>query len=292
MREKGVSFHHPGATRQLGARLAGEALTFALFSGHGPGIAGRRQDVKQVMLVTGGSRGIGAATALLAARRGYAVAVNYTRNEAAAAEVVRAIAQAGGEAFAVHADVADEPQVLAMFDQVDRRLGRLTALVNNAGVVDVSQRVDEMTLARWRRMFDVNVIGSMLCAREAVRRMSTRHGGTGGAIVNVSSAASRLGSPAQYVDYAAAKGAIDAFTLGLAKEVAGEGIRVNAVRPGLIETEIHASGGLPDRVRDLAHQVPMQRGGTAEEVAQAILWLLSPEASYTTMSLLEVSGGR
>jgi NAD(P)-dependent dehydrogenase (short-subunit alcohol dehydrogenase family) len=248
--------------------------------------------VKEVLLVTGGSRGIGAATARLAAQRGYAVAVNYTRNEAAAHEVVRAIEAAGGEAFAVQGDVASEAQVLAMFAEVDRRLGRLTALVNNAGVVDVSARVDEMSVARFRRMFDVNVIGSMVCAREAVRRMSTRHGGSGGAIVNVSSAASRLGSPAQYVDYAAAKGAIDAFTLGLAKEVAAEGIRVNAVRPGLIETEIHASGGLPDRVRDLAHQVPMQRGGSAEEVANAILWLLSPEASYTTMSLVEVSGGR
>ena len=172
------------------------------------------------------------------------------------------------------------------------KLGRLTGLVNNAGVVDVTARLDEMSVARWRRMFDINVIGSLLCAREAVRRMSPRHGGTGGAIVNVSSAASRLGSPGQYLDYAAAKGAIDAFTIGLAKEVAAEGIRVNAVRPGLIETEIHASGGLPDRVRDLQHLVPMQRGGTALEVAQAIVWLLSDAASYTTMSLLDVSGGR
>ncbi|MBX3585799.1 MAG: SDR family oxidoreductase [Ramlibacter sp.] len=246
----------------------------------------------KVILVTGASRGIGAATALLAAREGYAVAVNYTANAAAAQAVAAQITGAGGTAITVQADVADEAQVLAMFAQVDATLGRLTALVNNAGVVDVSQRVDEMSLQRLRRMFDINVIGSMLCAREAVRRMSTRHGGAGGAIVNVSSAASRLGSPGQYVDYAAAKGAIDAFTLGLAKEVAAEGIRVNAVRPGLIETDIHASGGLPDRVRDLAHQVPMQRGGTADEVAQAIAWLLSPGASYTTMSLLDVSGGR
>ncbi|MGE3349985.1 MAG: SDR family oxidoreductase [Ramlibacter sp.] len=246
----------------------------------------------KVILVTGASRGIGAATALLAAREGYAVAVNYTANAAAAQAVAAQITGAGGTAITVQADVADEAQVLAMFAQVDATLGRLTALVNNAGVVDVSQRVDEMSLLRLRRMFDINVIGSMLCAREAVRRMSTRHGGAGGAIVNVSSAASRLGSPGQYVDYAAAKGAIDAFTLGLAKEVAAEGIRVNAVRPGLIETDIHASGGLPDRVRDLAHQVPMQRGGTADEVAQAIAWLLSPGASYTTMSLLDVSGGR
>lgn len=246
----------------------------------------------EVLLVTGGSRGIGAATALLAARKGYAVAVNYTRNEAAAQEVAQSIRAGGGKAVAVHGDVGAEAQVLAMFEQVDRELGRLTALVNNAGVVDVTQRVDGMSYERLRRMFDVNVIGSILCAREAVKRMSTRHGGRGGAIVNVSSAASRLGSPAQYVDYAATKGAIDAFTVGLAKEVAAEGIRVNAVRPGLIETDIHASGGLPNRVKELAHRVPMQRGGSPEEVAQAIVWLLSPEASYTTMSLLDVSGGR
>ncbi|GLS15591.1 SDR family oxidoreductase [Hydrogenophaga electricum] len=245
-----------------------------------------------VLLVTGGSRGIGAATARLAAQRGWAVAVNYTANSLAADEVVRAIRAEGGNAITVQADVADEAQVLRMFDKVDAKLGRLTGLVNNAGVVDVSARVDEMSVARWRRMFDINVIGSMLCAREAVRRMSTRHGGEGGAIVNLSSAASRLGSAGQYVDYAAAKGAIDTFTLGLAREVAAEGIRVNAVRPGLIETGIHASGGLPHRVNDLKHQVPMQRGGTAEEVAEAILWLLSPAASYTTMSLLDVSGGR
>ncbi|MES2938165.1 MAG: SDR family oxidoreductase [Pseudomonadota bacterium] len=246
----------------------------------------------QVLLVTGGSRGIGAATALLAAAKGYAVAVNYTSRPDAADAVVARIAANGGKAIAVQADVADEGQVLAMFDAVDRRLGRLTALVNNAGVVDVSARVDEMSVARWKRMFDINVIGSLLCAREAVRRMSTRHGGTGGAIVNLSSAAARLGAPGQYVDYAAAKGAIDAFTIGLAREVAEEGIRVNAVRPGLIETDIHASGGIPDRVERLAHQVPMQRGGTADEVAEAIVWLLSPAASYTTMSLLDVSGGR
>ncbi len=248
--------------------------------------------MEQILLVTGASRGIGAATALLAARAGWAVAVNYSASALAADEVVRQIRADGGTAISIQADVADERQVMAMFEQIDRDLGRLNGLVNNAGVVDVTARVDQMSVARLRRMFEVNVIGSMVCAREAVRRMSTRHGGNGGAIVNLSSAAARLGAPGQYVDYAAAKGAIDAFTIGLAKEVAAEGIRVNAVRPGLIETDIHASGGLPDRVAQLAHLVPMQRGGSAEEVAQAIVWLLSPAASYTTMSLLDVSGGR
>lgn len=246
----------------------------------------------KVALITGGSRGIGAATALLAASQGWAVAVNYRANRAAADAVVAQIRAQGGTAIAVQADVAHEDQVLAMFAAVDAQLGRLTALVNNAGVVDVTARVDEMDVARLRRMFETNVIGSIVCAREAVRRMSTRHGGAGGSIVNVSSAASRLGSAHQYVDYAASKGAIDSFTIGLAREVADEGIRVNAVRPGLIETDIHASGGLPDRVQDLAHLVPMQRGGTAEEVAQAIVWLMSDASPYTTMSLLDISGGR
>ena len=248
--------------------------------------------MKKTVLITGASRGIGAATALLAAQRGYAVAVNYASNAAAADEVVHRIRASGGEALAVQADVADEAQVLAMFEKIDVRFGRLDALVNNAGVVDQTSRVDGMTLARLQRMFAINVFGSFLCAGQAVKRMSTKHGGAGGAIVNVSSAASRLGSPGQYVDYAAAKGAIDTFTLGLAKEVAAEGIRVNAVRPGIIETDIHASGGLPNRVRDVAPQVPMQRAGTAQEVAQSIIWLLGDDAAYTTGGLLDIAGGR
>jgi NAD(P)-dependent dehydrogenase (short-subunit alcohol dehydrogenase family) len=245
-----------------------------------------------VLLITGGSRGIGAATALLGAQRGYAVAVNYTANEKAADDVVQQIRAGGGSAFSVQADVAVEAQVMAMFKTIDTQLGRLTALVNNAGVVDVAQRVDEMSAARLKRMFDINVLGSFLCSREAVLRMSARHGGIGGNIVNLSSVAARLGGAGQYVDYAASKGAIDSFTVGLAKEVALEGIRVNAVRPGIIETDIHASGGQPDRARQMAPVVPLQRAGTALEVAQAILWLLSDESSYTTGTLLDVAGGR
>lgn len=248
--------------------------------------------MSQIVLITGGSRGIGAATALQAARAGYAVAVNYTANSLAADEVVRQIRQGGGTAITVQADVAEESQVLAMFEKVDAKLGRLTGLVNNAGVVDRTERVDAMSVARLKRMFDINVIGTMVCAREAVKRMSTRYGGAGGAIVNVSSVAARLGGPGQYVDYAAAKGAVDTFTIGLAKEVATEGIRVNAVRPGIIETEIHASGGLPNRAHDMAPQVPMQRAGSADEVAQSIVWLLGSGSSYTTGALLDISGGR
>ena len=248
--------------------------------------------MQPTLIVTGGSRGIGAATAILAARAGYSVAVNYTAHRAAAAGVVAQIQAAGGTAMAVQADVADEAQVLAMFRQVDTTLGRLSGLVNNAGVVDRAERLDAMDMQRLRRMFDINVLGSFLCARQAVLRMSTRHGGFGGAIVNVSSAAARLGGAGQYIDYAAAKGAIDTFTLGLAREVATEGIRVNAVRPGIIETEIHASGGQPDRARKMAPSVPMQRAGSAHEVAQSIVWLLSEQSSYTTGAILDVSGGR
>jgi len=248
--------------------------------------------LQPVVLVTGGSRGIGAATALLAARHGWAVAVNYTRDAAAAAALVARIHEGGGTAMAVQADVAQEEQVLAMFREVDATMGQLTALVNNAGVVDVACRVEDMSVQRLRRMFDINILGSFVCAREAVRRMSTRNGGMGGVIVNISSIAARLGGPGQYVDYAASKGAIDTLTTGLAKEVATEGIRVVAVRPGIIETEIHASGGQPDRAREMAPQVPMQRPGSADEVAQAIVWLMGAEASYVTGSTLDVSGGR
>ena len=248
--------------------------------------------MKPIALITGGSRGIGAATALLAAQRGFAVAVNYTANSLAADEVVRQIRSAGGAAITVQADVGVESDIMAMFATVDAKLGRITALVNNAGVVDVASRVDAMSAARVKRMFDINVLGSFLCAREAVKRMSTKHGGAGGAIVNVSSVAARLGGSGQYVDYAASKGAIDTFTVGLAKEVALEGIRVNAVRPGIIDTDIHASGGQPDRARLMAPMVPMLRAGSALEVAKAIVWLMMDDSSYTTGSFVDVAGGR
>ena len=248
--------------------------------------------MRKVVLVTGGGRGIGAATCVLAAQKGWDVAVNYAANAEAAQQVVKQIQATGARAIAVQADVADEAQVLAMFKRVKAELGPLQGLVNNAGVIDVYARLDEMSMARWRRMFDINVLGSMLCAREAILQMSTKHGGQGGSIVNLSSAASRLGAAGQYLDYAAAKGAIDSFTLGLAKEVAAEGIRVNAVRPGIIETDIHASGGLPNRAREMAPQIPMLRPGSAEEVARSILWLMGTESSYTTGTVLDVTGGR
>ncbi|MBS0341602.1 MAG: SDR family oxidoreductase [Proteobacteria bacterium] len=245
-----------------------------------------------IVLITGGSRGIGAATALLAAQRGFAVAINYARQADAAQQLVQRIQAEGGRAMAVQADVGDEAQVLRMFGEVDAKLGRLSALVNNAGIVDMKARLDEMSVARLERMMRINVVGAFVCAREAVRRMSTRHGGSGGVIVNLSSAAARLGSPEQYIDYAASKGAIDTLTIGLAKEVAQEGIRVNGVRPGLIDTEIHASGGDPDRAFQLAHTVPMKRTGTAQEIANAIVWLMSAEASYVTGTTIDVTGGR
>ena len=245
-----------------------------------------------VLLVTGGSRGIGAAVSLLAARRGWQVAVNYAANRAAADKVVASIEEAGGKALAVQGDVGKAADIVSLFQAVDRHFGRLDGLVNNAGIVDVIQRLDEMTPERLDRMFRINVTGSMLVAAEAVRRMSTRHGGKGGVIVNLSSMAATLGGGGQYVDYAASKGAIDTFTVGLAREVAAEGIRVNAVRPGIIDTDIHAAAGLPDRARDIAPQLPMKRAGTSDEVADAILYLLSPHASYITGAVLDVSGGR
>lgn len=243
------------------------------------------------LLITGGSRGIGAAVARQAAAAGWHVAINYTRDAAAAEAVAAEVRALGRKALTLQADVADEAQVEAMFARLDAE-GRLGALVNNAGVVDVAQRVDQMSLARWRRMFDINVFGTMLCARAAVQRLSTRHGGVGGSIVNLSSVAARLGAPGQYVDYAAAKGAVDVFTLGLARELATEGVRVNAVRPGVIVTDIHASGGQPERAQQMAPQIPMQRPGEAHEVAAAIIWLLSDAASYTTGALMDVTGGR
>jgi NAD(P)-dependent dehydrogenase (short-subunit alcohol dehydrogenase family) len=246
----------------------------------------------RVVLITGASRGIGAATARLAAQHGDRVAVNYSRNAEAARAVVAECVALGARAIAVQADVADEAAVVEMFDVVTDHLGPVDVLVNNAGILHTQMRFDEMSVDRWRELFDVNVIGAFVCAREAVRRMSTRHGGSGGAIVNVSSAASYLGSPAEYVDYAASKAAIDTLTIGLGKEVAAEGVRVNAVRPGVIRTDIHASGGEPGRVERVAPSVPMQRGGEPIEVARTILWLASDEASYITATVVNCSGGR
>lgn len=246
----------------------------------------------KILLVTGGSRGIGAATARLAAQRGYTVCITYLHNQAAAETVVADIIATGGHAVAFAADVSVESDVMRLFEHIDTQVGPLSALVNNTGILDQQMRVDQMDVARLQRIFTTNIVGPFLCAREAVRRMSTRYGGTGGAIVNVSSIAVRLGAPAEYVDYAASKGAIDSFTIGLAREVATEGIRVNAVRPGAIYTEIHASGGEPGRVDRVKASVPMQRGGQVEEVAYAILWLLSEEASYVTGACLDIAGGR
>ena len=244
------------------------------------------------MIVTGGGRGIGAATARLAAADGYAVCVNFLKDRISAEKLADRINSSGGKAIAVAGDVSSEVEVVNLFEAVDRSLGRVTALVNNAGIVERQSRVEAMDAARLQRMFATNVVGAFLCAREAIKRMSTRHGGKGGAIVNVSSGASRLGSPGEYVDYAASKGAVDTMTIGLAKELAGDGIRVCAVRPGFVNTGIHASGGEPNRIERLRDSIPMKRGGEPEEVARAILWLLSEEASYSTGAILDVAGGR
>ena len=245
-----------------------------------------------VLIVTGGGRGIGAATARLAAERGYAVCIGYLRNKAAAEALVKEIRDRGGKALAVSGDVAVEADVLRLFETSDRELGPLTALVNNAGIVATRARLDAVSADRMQRLFATNILGSFLCAREAVKRMSTRHGGKGGAIVNVSSGAARLGSPGEWVDYAATKGAIDTMTIGLSKELAEEGIRVNCVRPGFVHTEMHAGAGEPDRIERLRDSIPMKRGGEPEEVARAVLWLLSDEASYSTGAILDVTGGR
>ena len=248
--------------------------------------------MEKIVVITGGSRGIGAATARLAAKQGYAVCISYASNEAAARQVKAEIEKLGARALAVKADVSVEADVMRLFQAVDRDLGRMSALVNNAGIVDVKARVEEMGVARLQRMLAVNVVGSFLCAREALKRMAPRFGGQGGAIVNLSSVAARLGGPGDYVDYAASKGAIETFTVGLAKEVGADRIRVNGVRPGVIRTEIHASSGDPGRVDRIGAVTPLGRAGEAEEVARAILWLLSDEASYTTGAMLDVSGGR
>lgn len=247
--------------------------------------------MQKILLITGASRGIGAATAILAAKRGYTVHLNYRQNTLAANAVITQIQSSGGKATAIQADVSQESEVIRLFETVDK-FGPLTALVNNAGYTEKQSRLEAMDAARLNKVFSTNITASFLCAREAVKRMSTKHGGRGGAIVNISSVASQLGSPGEYIDYAAAKAAIDTMTVGLAKEVATEGIRVNAVRPGLIHTEFHAGGGDPTRVDRLKETVPMKRGGEPIEIANAILWLLSDEASYCTGTILNVSGGR
>ena len=248
-------------------------------------------NMNKVMVITGASRGIGAATALLAAKRGYALGVNYRQNRAAAESVVSEIVKGGGRAIALPADISIESEVIRLFQTVDSQLGTITALVNNAGILAQQSRVEDITVERLNRIFATNVVGSFLCAKAAIKRMSTRNGGTGGAIVNVSSGASRAGSPNEYVDYAASKGAIDTMTIGLSKELAAEGIRVNAVRPGFVDTDIHADGGEPNRVERVESFVPMKRAGKPSEIAGAILWLLSDEASYTTGAFIDVAGG-
>ncbi|MCW8884606.1 MAG: SDR family oxidoreductase [Motiliproteus sp.] len=249
--------------------------------------------MKKILLITGGSRGIGAATARLAAQRDYdAIAINYHSRSDAAEDLVKELQHQGVQAIAIQADVAKESEVVAMFQRIDNELGPVTALVNNAGILDQQTTFEQMSVERWQSIFNTNVIGSFVCAREAIKRMSTHHGGQGGAIVNLSSIAARLGAPGEYVDYAASKGAIDTFTIGLAKEVGDQGIRVNAVRPGIIKTDIHASGGEAGRVDRIKDSLPMKRGGDPEEVASAILWLLSDEASYTTGTFIDISGGR
>jgi NAD(P)-dependent dehydrogenase (short-subunit alcohol dehydrogenase family) len=246
----------------------------------------------KVMLISGASRGIGAATARLAAQRGYHLLLNYRSRADEAAALAREITAHGGVAHTVQADIAEEADVLRLFAELDEHYGRLDALINNAGMLETQMRLEQMDVARWQRVLATNVIGTFLCCREAVKRMSSRHGGDGGTIVNVSSMAARLGSPNEYIDYAAAKGAVDSLTIGLAREVAGEGIRVNAVRPGLIATDIHAAGGEPGRIERLKGSVPLQRGGEALEVAEAILWLASEQSSYCTGTFIDVSGGR
>lgn len=245
-----------------------------------------------LLIITGASRGIGAATAHRAAAAGYAVAVNYHRSAESAQQVVDSIRASGGQAVAIQGDISQPDDISRIFELAEQQFGPVRALVNNAAILEQQMRLDEMTLDRMERIFRTNVFGTMLCCQAAIRRMSTRHGGTGGVIINLSSAAARIGSPGEYIDYAASKGAIDTLTIGLAKEVASEGIRVNAVRPGIIDTEIHASGGDPDRVSRRGHTLPLQRAGTADEVAAAIVWLLSDAASYCTGTTLDVTGGR